>query len=520
MPLRVLHLEDDPRDAALIGEILSIEVDCAIHRVETEETFRAAVEGGKIDLVLADLSLPQFDGRSALEIVQREQPGIPFIFVSGTIGEEAAIDSIKLGATDYVLKGRLARLPMAVRRAVDEAAARAERKRLEQQLLCVQRLEGFDLIAAGITHDLKNLLHPIKFASHLVIEQYQDKKLHDLMHLIRDSADRGIEMVNQVMNFFRVSDKVMRDVPVTQVVRDLADLIAVAYPKLRIQVEIAPDLPLLHGYPNEIHQALLNLASNARDAMKGEGSLVFSADAVTLQEDSFGPGEAVASGDYLRLSVRDSGPGVAPENLSRIFEPMFTTKAAGKGTGLGLVSVQTILHNHRGFARVENVPPPGHGAVFHLYFPATPATRRPEGEAAPAAPRPVLPTGIGQHIGLVTEEGGLRAAFSDILETCGYRVRSAGHGAAALRQFGERETELDLVIIDKELSLIDGLETARALRQRRQVPILLVTVDPEVVLGPALESAGVRGILHRPFDTPRLLHAIAEALEGEPAPAA
>lgn len=518
MPLRVLHLEDDPRDAALIGEILSQDLECSIRRVDTEEAFAAAVAGREIDLVIADLSLPQFDGKSALAILQRELPGVPFIFVSGTIGEEAAIESIKLGATDYVLKGRLSRLPMAVRRAVDEAAAKAEKKRLEQQLLCVQRLEGFDLIAAGITHDLKNLLHPIKFASHLVTEQYQDKKLHDLMHLIRDSADRGIEMINQVMNFFRVSDKVAHEIPVAQIVHDLADLVRSAYPKLTVETEVAPDLPPLLGYPNEIHQALLNLATNARDAMKGHGTLVFSAAPVTLEADAFGAGQSPMPGDYVRLTVRDSGPGIPAEHLARIFEPMFTTKGEGKGTGLGLVSVQTILHNHRGFARVENVPPPGHGAVFHLYLPVAPAAAM--AHPAPVAERPVLPTGTGQHIGLVTEEAGLRAAFSDILGTCGYRVHAAGHGAAALRQFGEREVELDLIIIDKELSLVDGLETVRALRQRRQIPILLVTVDPGVVLNPELEGLGVRGVLHRPFDTPRLLHAVADALEPEPAPAA
>jgi signal transduction histidine kinase len=509
MPLRVLHLEDNPRDAALIGEILTDEVDCSIRCVETEQAFIAAIAARDIDLVLADLSLPSFDGRTALGIVQRELPGIPFIFVSGTIGEEAAIDSIKLGATDYVLKGRLSRLPMAVRRAVDEAAARAEKKRLEQQLLCVQRLEGFDLIAAGITHDLKNLLHPIKFASHLVTEQYEDKKLHDLMHLIRDSADRGIEMIGQVMNFFRVAETAAQEVPVTQIVNDLSDLIRSAYPKIQVETEIAPTLPPLHGHPNEIHQALLNLATNARDAMKGEGTLTFSAVPVTLEADSFSPVEASMPGDYLCLSVRDSGPGIPPEVLARIFEPMFTTKGQGKGTGLGLVSVQTVLHNHHGFARVENVPAPGHGAVFRLYFPTSTAA---SGAPGPVAFRTILPTGTGQHIGVVTEEAGLRAAFSDILGTCGYRVHTAGYGATALRQFSERQTELELVIIDKELSLVDGLETARALQHRRAVPILLVTVDPAVSLGPTLESAGVRAILHRPFDTPRLLHAVADAL--------
>jgi len=509
LALRILHLEDSERDAALIEDLLNeSQIACVCTRVETEEAYRAALARREVDLVLADLSLPSFDGRTALEILSQTLPGIPFIFVSGAIGEEAAIESIKLGATDYVLKNRLSRLPIAVQRAVAESRERNDRRALEQQLLGVQRLEGFGLIAAGITHDLKNLLHPIKFASLLVQEQYPDKKLQELMNLIRDSADRGIDMVNQVMGLFRVSEKPPRRIDVPQLVHQLADLIAGAYPDITVSVELAPALPEVYGQPHEIHQALLNLVANARDAMKGKGDLRLAVAPVRLEENSFGDGDSPTPGAYLDFSVRDSGPGIPAELLPRIFGPLFTTKGSGTGTGLGLASVSTIVRNHRGHVRACNVP--GGGAEFHLYFPADPAAAAPPAEEAPSIDR--LPVGAGQAIGLVTEEAALRAAFKDVLITYGYEVRTAGNSAQALREFGGGAAPVDLLILDRELSLVEGIETARAFAARRRVPILLVTTDVSVALDDELRALGVRKVLHRPFDTAALLKGVAEVL--------
>ena len=516
-PVRILHLEDSERDADLIQAILEQnKLNHLYQRVETEADFRAALASRNVDLVLADLSLPTFDGKTALSILQETSPSIPFLFVSGTIGEEAAIESIRLGATDYILKNRLSRLPLAVQRALSEAEERAERHKLEQQLLCIQRMEGFGLIAAGITHDIKNLLHPVKFAAHLIEEKYTDPKLLDLVRLIRDSADRGIEMIGQMMDLFRVSDRKPQRLDVPKIIRELADLIASAFPEIEVVTEVSPALPVLFGHPNEVYQALLNLVMNARDAMKGAGRLWISARAEQLEEDFFLPPEFPSPGAYIHLSVRDSGSGIPAEILPHLFEPLFTTKEPGTGTGLGLVSVTTILHNHHGFARAANAPEGG--AVFHLYFPATSAEAaaalsQEDGEVPPA-----LLTGSGQRIGLVTEEAALRAAFKDILSTCGYDVVTAEYGAEALGEFGAAQDDpqrLDLVILDKELSMVDGLETARALQSRHPIPIVLVTVDSGLKNDATLKKLGIRAVLQRPFDTAHLLEVVASVLEGE-----
>ncbi|MDE1170473.1 MAG: response regulator [Verrucomicrobium sp.] len=520
-PLRVLHVEDNERDAALIREILESDgLPCRYTRVETEEALRHALKEEGADVVLADLSLPAFDGRTALEIVNRAAPDVPFLFVSGTIGEEAAIESIKLGATDYVLKSRLSRLPLAVQRALDEARNRAEKRQLEQQLLCIQRLEGFGPIAAGLTHDLKNLLHPIKFTSHLVEERYQDPKLQELMHLIRDSADRGLDMINQMMDLFRVSEQSLEPLDVPRLLGDLANLVHGAFPGIDVRLTLAENLPLTCGHPNEIHQALLNLAMNARDAMQNQGALHLEAAPAHLDAGFFLPEENGGTpGDYLRLTVWDTGPGIPEHLLGRIFEPLFTTKEKG-GTGLGLVSVSTIVRNHRGYLRVANAAAPETGARFDLYLPPNISPRAVGTEApAPAVAgkheiHSHIPTGKGQVIGLATEEAALRAAARDVLETCGYRVRTAEHSGSALTQFAGEEGHVDLLILDRELSVVNGVETARAIHQHHSaMPILLVTSHPEVTLTAQKKEAGVRAILHRPFNASQLLQAVSQALD-------
>ena len=240
--------------------------------------------------------------------------------------------------------------------------------------------------------------------------------------------------------------------------------------------------------------------------MKGQGALRLAVAPVRLEENSFGDGDSPTPGAYLDFSVRDSGPGIPAELLPRIFGPLFTTKGSGTGTGLGLASVSTIVRNHRGHVRASNVP--GGGAEFHLYFPADPAAYAPPAEEAPPIDR--LPVGAGQAIGLVTEEAALRAAFKDVLITYGYEVRTAGNSAQALREFGT--ASVDLLILDRELSLVEGIETARAFAARRRVPILLVTADATVALDDELRALGVRKVLHRPFDTAALLKGVAEVL--------
>ena len=168
-PLHILHLEDNPNDAALVRSTLEAGgIACATTCVQNQDDFVAALECGGIDLILSDFSLPAFDGLSALEIVRTKWTGIPLIFVSGTMGEELAIDSLKSGATDYILKERLARLVPSVRRAMQEVEERVERRRLEARFIEAQKMEVIGQLAAGVAHDFNNILSVIMSYSDVI----------------------------------------------------------------------------------------------------------------------------------------------------------------------------------------------------------------------------------------------------------------------------------------------------------------------------------------------------------------
>jgi len=203
-PLRILHLEDNPADAELVREMLDAEgISCAVTCVKTREDYAAALDTGEFDLILTDFSLPRFNGLAALALAREKRPATPTIFISGTMGEEAAIDCLQQGATDYVLKDRLARLPSAVRRAVTEVEELALRKKLEAQLLRSQRLETIGALAGGIAHDLNNVLAPILMGTQILDQEVMSDAGRKILETMRARATRGAEMIQQILAFAR-----------------------------------------------------------------------------------------------------------------------------------------------------------------------------------------------------------------------------------------------------------------------------------------------------------------------------
>ena len=367
-PLHILHLEDDPNDAALVQSTLAADgIPCAITCVQSRDDFVAALEHGGIDLILSDFTLPAFDGLSALKIAHAGWPDLPVIMVSGTLGEERAVDSLKTGATDYVLKTHLSRLVPAVRRAMQEVETRAEHKRLEGQFIDAQKMEVIGQLASGVAHDFNNILAVIMGYSDMIMSGLgPDGPLREYTEEIRHASKRAAGLTQQLLIFSRKQT-------VQPVVLDLNDTVKDLDKMLRrligdnIEMTIVPGeqtgrIKADSGY---VGQVLMNLVVNARDAMPNGGKLTIATNNVTLDESDTHPG--AKPGDYVMLTVSDTGTGMTGEVKAHLFEAFFTTKPSGKGTGLGLATCQTIVQQSGGHIGVYSEV--GKGTTFKVYFP-------------------------------------------------------------------------------------------------------------------------------------------------------
>jgi signal transduction histidine kinase len=356
-------------------------IDCSINCVRTRDSFQAALDSGAFDLIVSDFTLPRFDGLSALRMAQTQWPDKPFIFVSGTMGEEAAVESLRQGAVDYVLKDRMFRLPAAVKRCMEDAVARVERRRMEKQLqereaevLRAQRMETIGALTGGLAHDLNNSLVPILVGLDLLKEEPISPPMRQLLDTMRTSARRASEMVQQVLSFARGVGGQPVPIDFQQLLDEMQKLAGETFPKsINVRAVMGRALFPVVGNPTGLHQVLLNLCINARDAMPAGGALVVETSNAVLEQKVFAGIAEPVSGDFVLLTVKDTGHGMPPDQLNRIFEPFFTTKKAGKGTGLGLSTVHGIVKSHGGF--IEVVSEPDRGTAFNIYLPSASPNR-------------------------------------------------------------------------------------------------------------------------------------------------
>jgi PAS domain S-box-containing protein len=337
-----------------------------------------------------------------------------------------------------------------------------ERTELERQFLRAQRLESIGTLAGGIAHDLNNVLTPIMMAIGMLTERERDPERLDILATLEASARRGADMVQQVLSFARGVEGRREQVDVAAVIRDVERIVNDTFLKnIEAVTAIPDDLWTVSGDPIQLHQVLLNLCVNARDAMPAGGRLRISAANVVLDAAFTGAHIHAVAGPHVLLEVQDNGEGIAPQIAERIFEPFFTTKDVSKGTGLGLSTSLAIVKSHGGFILVDSAA--GRGTTFSVYLPAQLAPR-----AGAARVKDVhLPRGAGELILVVDDEAPVRMVTRRLLEAFGYRVALAGNGVEALTVFTARQDEVAAVITDMMMPVMDGPATIRALRAIR-----------------------------------------------------
>ncbi|MGE0862810.1 MAG: ATP-binding protein [Vicinamibacterales bacterium] len=382
----------------------------------------------------------------------------------------------------------------------------SERRQLEHQFYRAQRMESIGTLAGGIAHDLNNVLQPIVMAVELLKDRVTEPNDREVLATIGASAARGAEMVRQVLSFARGLEGRRVEIDPAELVTEVARIARDTLPRtVDIRTAVEPGLPVVVGDPTQLHQVLLNLCVNARDAMPAGGQLTIAAGVAWVE----GPiGLELPPGRYVKIEVRDTGSGIPAAIADKIFDPFFTTKEPGKGTGLGLSTSLTIVKSHGG--QIRAVSEPGRGACFDVYLPAGAGAGSGPLIGAPALPH----DGRGQIVLVVDDEAAIRTIAQRTLESAGYRVLLARDGAEAVSTFGANHRTIAAVMLDMTMPVMAGVPAIHAMaRIDPTVPIIAVSG----ISGneqPAREaSAQVKLFLPKPFTTDTFLKALQQVLE-------
>jgi two-component system cell cycle sensor histidine kinase/response regulator CckA len=587
--IHILHLEDDPLDRELVQvKLKESGLSCRFTEVRARNEFENAFKRGSFDIILADYRLPAFDGLSALELVLERYPDIPFIFVSGTIGEEAAIEALTKGAADYVLKRKLTRLGPAVLRALREARNRYQRRQAEQalvqsegmlrtildsldqgfividreyriltanrafcnmvdltednmigrlcheishqsirtcfascqecpvqhtfesglvhtalhthsdssgthryvelksypifdasgtvitaietrhdvtekhkmqeQLVQSQKMESVARLAGGVAHDFNNMLSVIIGHTELALDHLKtDQPLYTDLKKILKAAERSAGLTRQLLAFARKQTVEPRVLDLNQTV---AVILKMLRPLIGEDIDLvwrpAAALAPVKMDSSQVDQILANLCVNARDAIAGVGRI-----RIETAMAALGPGSSkhpdFIPGEYVMLTIRDDGCGIDPQNLDNIFNPFYTTKEMGRGTGLGLPTVCDIVRQNGGFIDVDSNP--GQGATFRICLPLHTAKTVATQQRTPAAPA----RGEHETILLVEDEESILDMTKLMLEKLGYQVLPAATSIEAMRLAKVHGGTIRLLIVDVIMPEMNGRELANQL---------------------------------------------------------
>lgn len=379
-------------------------------------------------------------------------------------------------------------------------------KRMAAQHLRAQRLESIGTLAGGIAHDLNNVLAPIMMSIELLkFDSDNDPERNSILDTIDSSCRRGADLVRQVLTFARGLDGQKIAIQLRPLVSELDAIINKTFPRnIKIVSQVPNNLWPVSGDPSQLHQVLLNLAVNARDAMPQGGTLTVAVANIALEAQHVGTSRETRAGRYVRLEVGDTGIGIPPAIREHIFEPFFTTKDVGKGTGFGLATVDTVVKSHGGFLDVDSEI--GHGTTFKVFLPADPALRT----GTPPPFQANQPRGRDELVLVVDDEFSIRDITQRTLEAFGYRVITASNGAEAVEIYSKQIQEIAVVLTDMMMPIMDGAATAKALK--RINPSAKIIVVSGLDISEAFKTT-VDAFLSKPFTAQILLRLVREVLD-------
>lgn len=382
-----------------------------------------------------------------------------------------------------------------------------EKKNLEKQILHAQRMESIGFLAGGIVHEINNLFTPILMSAKYIRKHLSDETSRKMLETIKTSVQRGSELIKQVLIFSRSEERELESIDFNDVIKELKSIIIQTFPKnIKILIDCQPDLWKIKGNFTQLYQVILNLCLNASDAMPEGGKLEINIKNIIIDQ-RFSRMTDIIAGKYLQVIVSDTGIGIPEHSISKIFDPFFTSKEVGKGTGLGLPTSMTIVKRHGGIIKVYSIF--GKGTSFKIYFPVVDneVTNNIFSDEIKNTPK-----GDGEIILVVDDEAKILTTIDEILKSNGYNVLKAINGKEAIKSFKKEHEKISLVLTDIQMPYLDGYEVYDKIRElNKDVPIIL---SSGLISAKEIKNSKDEEIsfLIKPYTEEKLLKTIALAL--------
>jgi signal transduction histidine kinase len=510
--LKVFLLEDNPDDVELeIRELRKGGFDVSFEVARNRKEFLEKLTDLDADIILADYSLPDITGIEAIHICQEKKIDIPIIFITGMGNEQIAVDSLREGAIDYILKKHIVGLSARVSRTIEiwaehkaKEKADTERQKFQQLLFQAQKMESVGRLASGIAHDFNNILTGILGFSELILQDTpKDSPFYERLQTISALCKRGAAIVKQLLIFGRKIPSEFKKNDINAFIEQTMGLLKHAVKEgIEIRLNLQDGIPDILADMGQLTQVLINLILNATDAMDRKGVLEFKTEKYNVAR------HADKTDRYICISVSDTGCGIPDNNIQNIFDPFFTTKEVGKGTGLGLTIAYSIVNAHGGWINVNSEL--GKGTTFKIYLPVI--QNGLDNVSADEKKKIIMPQGR-ETILFVEDEEELRTQCTTILNSLNYNVLSARNSEEALDIYLTASQKIDLIISDIIMPKKSGMELFNELKSINPDVKFIFVIDSGLSEQVDYIGRKVKAVIKKPYNLQEMARVIREVLD-------
>ncbi len=517
--LNVLIVDDDLAMARSVQSVL-ITQGYRVQMVHSALTALERIQKGEFDLVLLDVMMPEMTGFQVLDALDRANLNTYFIIMTGDTTMESAVEAIRRGASDYLKKPfepnelliRVENIFKQKQLKAEHHRIEGQKKQLEMELYQSQKMEAIGTLAGGIAHDFNNILSIILGNSELALDSLDDRSpIRQNLEQIFEAGNRAKEITYQLLSFCRKGDSKRLPLNLNTIVEKSLKLMRASLPSnIEIHHNLLEEVHTVLGDATQIHQILINLCTNASHAMEGQGGRIdVSLENITIPSSQITQYNGLVAGKYIRFVVEDTGHGIDPQIMDQIFDPYFTTKEVGKGTGMGLSLVQGIVKNHGGEISVASEL--GQNTKVTILLPIIDEA---ENDMDVSVSEEIA-TG-NERILLVDDEAMIVDVMTQFLSQLGYQTTSMTDSTAALEMFRSQPDQYDLLITDMTMPKLTGIQLTQAMREiRTDIAVIICTGFSEQISIERSKELGIQAFIMKPVVMGEMAKTIRNVLDGK-----